>query len=83
MATTRTRRNRGSGLTQLIIAQIGVGCGINSLSDEELRQLWKDYGQAVTEHWQRTYGDKETFVGMLAREEGWDIKRNTKRKEIK
>lgn len=75
MPTTRKRTRRGNGLSEDIIGTLGVGTGINHMSDAELKAMWKEYGVKVTEYWQRTFGE-ETFVGMLARVEEWDDARN-------
>ena len=73
MPSNRKRTRRNVGLDPLTIAIIGVGCGINHMPDAELHQLWREHGAAVTEYWRRKFGpDAETFVGSLARQEGWE-----------
>ena len=46
MATTRRRvaRGRGQGLSLQIRALFEVGCGWNSYREEELQELWNEYG---------------------------------------
>ena len=70
MPSTRKRTRRTTGLSSLILAQLGMGTGINHMPDEELKALWREHGQQVTDHWQRTYGD-EPFVALIARMERW------------
>ena len=65
---TRTRRNRG--VSSLVLAQLGVGCGINHIPLAELKALWQEYGQQAIDYNLRHYDD-EPFVAHIAREEGW------------
>lgn len=47
------------------------------MPEEELKAMWKEYGQAMIEHHRRN-GYPEPFVAWLAREEGWDAQGRTK-----
>ncbi len=70
MPTKRTRTNRSMNTSSLIIAQLGFGCGINHIPDAELKALWQEHGQNVTDHWFRKWGE-EPFVARIARMERW------------
>jgi hypothetical protein len=73
MPTKRMRRGHAAALSLEIIATLGMGAGINSMNADELKALWREYGERVTDYWRRQYGEgEEPFVAMLAREEGWD-----------
>jgi hypothetical protein len=52
------------------MAILGIGCGINHMPIDELKALWYEHGQEVTDYYQRKFGS-ETFVGRIAREDGW------------
>jgi hypothetical protein len=77
MATTRKRSSRGLNVPPDIEAALGIGCGINDMSDEHLRELWQQYGERVTQIWLQRSGT-EPFVAYIARENGWDTKRPEK-----
>ena len=70
MPTKRQRFERGSAVPYEILWELGIGCGINHMSQEVLREHWRIYGKQVTAHFLKEYGD-EPFCAMLAREEGW------------
>ncbi len=72
MPTKRTRSKRSKGVSDLTMAILGIGCGINHMPNAELKALWLEYGKRVTEHHLRT-GSSEPFVAEIAREQGWDI----------
>jgi hypothetical protein len=74
MPTKRTRKAHGIGLTDEVLAVLGVGTGINHMPDAELKSMWREHGAAVTDYWQRKYGT-EPFVAIVAREEQWTIPR--------
>ena len=70
MPTKRTRTKRNKGPSDLTMAILGIGCGINHMPIDELKALWYEHGQEVTDYYQRKFGS-ETFVGRIAREDGW------------
>jgi len=69
MPKTRKRIRRTTGLSSLIIAQLGMGTGIKWMTDEELKSSWREHDHRLTDHWQRNYDD-ELFVASIARMEG-------------
>ncbi|MGA8147274.1 MAG: hypothetical protein WB870_06830 [Gallionellaceae bacterium] len=71
MPTTRTRKGRTNTPSLLVIATLGVGCGISGMPENELRDMWQEYGQAVIDHYDRQ-GWGEPFVAEIARQEGWE-----------
>ena len=70
MPTKRTRAKRSQGISDLTMAILGIGCGINHMPDAELKALWHEHGQYVTDRNLREFGT-EPFVGLIARDEGW------------
>lgn len=76
MAGRRYKRLRVAGAdtrpTDLEIAILSVGTGINHMPDAELRELWERHGAWVTRYCRETF-DCEPFVGMLARTEKWPV----------
>lgn len=74
MAGRKYKRVRVAGQdtrpTDLEIAILHVGCGINGMPDAELKALWDKHGEWVTRYCMDTYGT-EPLVGYLARTEGW------------
>lgn len=69
MPTKRTRHER-SALTSRQLLILGLGSGISSLADDELRALWRAHGAAADAVWLRRYG-RRTFVSGIAEREGW------------
>jgi len=53
MPKTRKRTRRTTGLSSVIIAQLGMGTGIKWMPDEGLKLSCREHGQRLTDHWQR------------------------------
>jgi hypothetical protein len=70
MPTKRKRTKRNKGPSDLTMAILGIGCGINHMPDAELKALWREFGPQVTEYYLRKSGT-EPFVAEIARSEGW------------
>ena len=70
MATKRKRSSRGAPVSEHDIAILGLGMGINSMTDKHLTKLWRTHGKAVMRIWQQRYGTTP-FVYDIGREENW------------
>ncbi|MCW5575178.1 MAG: hypothetical protein KIT13_03690 [Burkholderiales bacterium] len=57
--------------TKQIFAILGLGAGINRMSNDDLRALWQRHGKAVTEFWLKQHGTLP-FVAEIAKREGWN-----------
>lgn len=74
MPTKRKRVTRGSAVSEDVLCVLGIGSGINHMPDEELKLLWQEYGERVTEIWRRDFG-QDPMVFDIARRAGWNKKR--------
>lgn len=70
MPTKRTRRGRGNAVPKEVLMLLGLGMGMNRYPEDELRELWREYGERVTAYWQTKYG-KEPFAASIAEQERW------------
>jgi hypothetical protein len=64
------RARRTATIPRHVVLTLGLGAGINSIPDEELRALWLEWGEAVNDYYLATFG-KEAFVKKIAEDSGW------------
>jgi hypothetical protein len=71
MPTNRTRTARSLSVPKRTLMLLGMGAGMHSVPDRNLRRLWERHGEAVSRIWLERYG-KLPFVAQIAEAEGWD-----------
>jgi hypothetical protein len=66
-----TKRGRAArGIPRRVLGVLGIGMGIHAMDPDELRELWRKWGDQVTEYYRR-HLDGEPFVGRIAAQERW------------
>jgi hypothetical protein len=68
----RTMRTVGADVApgRVIAAMLTVGCAMSSYSDDEIKRLWKQYGDWADVYCERQ-GFQRPFVRLIGEAEGW------------
>jgi hypothetical protein len=73
MPTKRVRTSRTGKIPSRVHLVLGIGGMVNTMPEEELIAMWKEWGAAVCADFERRYGPdgRRPFVERIAKREGW------------